>query len=489
MKVHIKNFGAVKVGGDIDLKPLTVFIGPNNSGKTWTAYLISAILGWPGGNFYTREYINNKIDKKYDMVDDAVNDVIKKGRASINLLDFYNLYYSDFINDVAKNSKVWFNRFMQTSKTVNNHDVSISFDEPLNEYIERLKRLEVEDSIGVGVSVEKDKGGLLNVKKDVNDPIMYFYTTEPNIKDKLPLKTVSNFIVGNIFRAVQRSFFDYVRYFPSERTGVVAIEASKPYRKKDELKSQEQAVNRVVNEAPVNSVILSVPLRSMVDFIRNVKRSDYRRTCDNCNDKCSKREDRKRYRELSDILENNILSGNLGFTEPGPDGTSDFIYKYQGLIDLDIPLTSSSIKDLMILAFYLRYSADRDELVIIDEPEMNLHPLAQAQFAEMLGMMVNSGLKVIITTQSTFIVDHLANLIKAKKILNDKNVQDMEKLFYLKNKDAFISQNLVSAYLFEKNKITPILKKNGLIYWNTFSDVSEKLSTIYDDMDDIEHAI
>jgi len=41
--ISISNLGRVK-NADIELKPLTVFIGPNNTGKTWSAYLVYAIF-------------------------------------------------------------------------------------------------------------------------------------------------------------------------------------------------------------------------------------------------------------------------------------------------------------------------------------------------------------------------------------------------------------------------------------------------------------
>ena len=42
-------------------------------------------------------------------------------------------------------------------------------------------------------------------------------------------------------------------------------------------------------------------------------------------------------------------------------------------------VSSSMVKELAPLVLYLRYLAKPDELVIIDEPEMNLHPAAQVQ--------------------------------------------------------------------------------------------------------------
>ena len=42
-KINIKNFGPVSKG-HIHLKPLTIFIGPNNSGKSYVATLIHSII-------------------------------------------------------------------------------------------------------------------------------------------------------------------------------------------------------------------------------------------------------------------------------------------------------------------------------------------------------------------------------------------------------------------------------------------------------------
>jgi len=42
MKIEIANLGFIQKA-EIDLKPLTVFIGGNGTGKTWTAYTLASI--------------------------------------------------------------------------------------------------------------------------------------------------------------------------------------------------------------------------------------------------------------------------------------------------------------------------------------------------------------------------------------------------------------------------------------------------------------
>ena len=43
LKIQVKDFGPIS-SGEITLKPLTVFIGPNNSGKSYAAMLIHSIF-------------------------------------------------------------------------------------------------------------------------------------------------------------------------------------------------------------------------------------------------------------------------------------------------------------------------------------------------------------------------------------------------------------------------------------------------------------
>src|SRR5438876_3623752 len=43
LSVQIKDFGPIS-SGSIEIRPLTLFIGPNNSGKSYAAMLIHALL-------------------------------------------------------------------------------------------------------------------------------------------------------------------------------------------------------------------------------------------------------------------------------------------------------------------------------------------------------------------------------------------------------------------------------------------------------------
>ncbi|TMC21370.1 MAG: hypothetical protein E6J34_09750 [Chloroflexi bacterium] len=115
--------------------------------------------------------------------------------------------------------------------------------------------------------------------------------------------------------------------------------------------------------------------------------------------------------------------------------------------------------------------------MIIDEPEMNLHPIAQVKIIEFLTTLVNAGLHILITTHSTYVVDHLGNLLEAYKCEKKDEIVD---LFLLEREDSFIDQKLVSVYeVTENGTIENILGQNGDINWQTFSDVTEYVQRVH----------
>jgi predicted ATP-dependent endonuclease of OLD family len=73
--------------------------------------------------------------------------------------------------------------------------------------------------------------------------------------------------------------------------------------------------------------------------------------------------------------------------------------------------SSSSVRSLLILGLYLRHRAKKGDLLMIDEPELNLHPANQCRIARLLARLVNWGIKVFITTHSDYIAKEINTMI------------------------------------------------------------------------------
>jgi energy-coupling factor transporter ATP-binding protein EcfA2 len=116
-------------------------------------------------------------------------------------------------------------------------------------------------------------------------------------------------------------------------------------------------------------------------------------------------------------------------------------------IQLTMDESSSAVRSLLDIGFYLRHVAQKGDLLIIDEPELNLHPENQRRLARLFSRLINVGIKVFITTHSDYIIKELNTLIMLnqdkpylKKICQDEKYQPEE----------LISANKIRVYIAEK---------------------------------------
>src|SRR5581483_10865001 len=101
MKVSVRNLGVIKEA-EIDLKPFTVFIGPNNAGKTWLAYALSGILGSYMLEKYISAYVSTPrtISDTYPLLDETIKQVLDKGNTKIDLVRFADEYAEAYVNNI-----------------------------------------------------------------------------------------------------------------------------------------------------------------------------------------------------------------------------------------------------------------------------------------------------------------------------------------------------------------------------------------------------
>ncbi|KPA17787.1 hypothetical protein MHK_001988 [Candidatus Magnetomorum sp. HK-1] len=121
-------------------------------------------------------------------------------------------------------------------------------------------------------------------------------------------------------------------------------------------------------------------------------------------------------------------------------------------IKLSMDESSSAVRSLLDVGFYLRHVAKPGDLLMIDEPELNLHPENQRKIARLLARLVSIGIKVFITTHSDYIIKELNTLI----MLNHdephlKKIAEKEKY----KPDELISADCVQIYIAEQAFIKP----------------------------------
>ncbi|MFN7502818.1 MAG: AAA family ATPase, partial [Dolichospermum sp.] len=60
MKIKFSNLGSIQET-ELDLRPLTVIIGPNNSGKTYSAYSTYGLWQRAGRTVRIHQYVSNNL--------------------------------------------------------------------------------------------------------------------------------------------------------------------------------------------------------------------------------------------------------------------------------------------------------------------------------------------------------------------------------------------------------------------------------------------
>ena len=115
------------------------------------------------------------------------------------------------------------------------------------------------------------------------------------------------------------------------------------------------------------------------------------------------------------FIESEVIGGQIDFDEsdglplaeivylPGPIGAPT------GKFTLD--QVSSMVSELAPVVLFLKYLVRPGDLLIFEEPESHLHPAAQMWLARGIARLVNAGVQVLITTHSGDFVGQLDNLI------------------------------------------------------------------------------
>lgn len=491
MRVMIQNLGIIQQA-EIDLKPLTILIGPNNAGKTWIAYTLAGIFGSHGWNEYAKAYVAGKLPEKYPPLDQAIEDVIKKKRSTINLSEFAENYGETYFQNVANYAQQWLQNFMSTQfATFTEMQISVNIAPSKEVFLQHLKKYTLNRDVA---------NGSLTINKKRDDFILHAYTstlTDNNevITEEIPENEIRRQMVDSTMQMLHRSLYPQIFVFPTERTALVTFpyHSSRGASRPDFLNEQTRELVETIRKALRQLEELSTDFNELlgrerprkaiepVGHFLNMLSSIFNfslRGIKNREKEAKSDSKLQKYIQLAQMLEDEVLAGGLTFSASEPEPRRDILFHPTQEATLEIPIVSSMVKELAPLALYLRYLAQPDELLIIDEPEMNLHPEAQVKIIEFLAMLVNAGLRVLVTTHSPYMVDHLVNLMRAADHPQEEQ-PELAEMFFLQNTDAFIAKKDVSVYLVDKGTAENILQEDGRIEWSTFGNISDQVADIH----------
>jgi hypothetical protein len=464
MKITFKNLGAIRET-EIDLRPLTVIIGPNNTNKTYLAYSIYGISKYAGN---VRLSLRSG-PSHLKLGNDGRGTLTLTPRIKANLIKELGQRAIQFSSQLRgffqDSSGKLFSR-----KTF--FDLNIS-DEDLDQAINRVMSLTPFSSPErTSVKVERQGERLLFSRHD-NTPIgnPNHATSKVRVEDHLPFEMVAQILMN----ALPRSLFLRPFLLPAERNAFILTYKLLATRRFKLLRESQRKLLDLASfsERPqllresqrqklfkeIGDLSFPEPLEDFLDLLSDIELEGTRRNSGT-----------KEFQALAHQIERHVQSGNrtaLRSTKFGKEIRVDVTKE----LSIDLYNASSSIKQLAPLLLYLRYRAEPGDLLIIDEPEIGLHPGSQAKLLEALAIYVHLGGRILLTTHSPYIMAHLNNLVGGN-VDEPDILKKQAKSLYLKDQRAFLKMDQVSAYEMKENKLVSLKDDDYGIRWDTLSDVS-----------------
>ena len=420
---RFSNIGPVK-DASLQLGRLTVIAGRNNTGKTYITYSLYGFLKmWRRvvATHPLRSFLNGAIRDAADMFRRSERATIPLPLSSIG----------DLRNVLLKELGAEFSRslpgvFSSRQESFRGSRLAVELDS--GEAGRPPSSMEAPIG-GTGIAMEHD-GVDLVMSVEVSERPLLGGGLEPQLAD-----ACCQFLLHDL---LPDPFI-----LSAERFGISLF-----YRELDFTKNQlVDLLQKLGDEASRSSVSpyliidrstsrYALPIKDNIDFTRNIP--DLPKDGSTLAD----------HKLFDDVK--NLVNGYYG------NATEDirFISKARGKgrsFNIPLHLASSSARGLSDLYFFLRHTAARDQLLIIDEPESHLDTRNQMLFARMLARFVVAGLRVLITTHSDYLVKELNNLIMLDRDFSEKEAV-AKKLGYKPGEG--LDPQLVRGYVAEDGGLT-----------------------------------
>jgi AAA ATPase domain len=451
MKIQVKNLGPLKEA-EFEVADLTIICGGNNTGKTYATYALFGFLHtW-------REMVSIDVDLS------SIEILKRNGTITISL-EKYLSQSQKIINEICqKYSDQLPNLFAASPQSF--HDVSFNaFIEEKNSEWFQSPRAKTITAVSTDEVLEMFKKAnsldcVFTLKRDRHLPSEIEWSA-------IPLETLSSWVLDEILGFLFGKVIPSVFIASVERTGISVFRKEIDESRNILLENMSRA-----NTSDIRSEIFidryqnyPLPIKFGLNFNRSIGR---------------------RYNQVGflqkkhpNILEDfaDIIGGEYKFNEH-----NELYYspKISSGMRLSIYESSSAVRSLLDLGFYLRIIARPGSLLIIDEPELNLHPENQRRIARLLARLVNIGIKVFITTHSDYIIKELNTLI----MLN----HDKPHLKKIAEQEGYKPEELIAA---ERIKVY-IAENSTLVTANIDPEMgieARSFDTTIEDMNRIQESI
>ena len=410
MKLSIENLGPLKQA-EFELGELTIICGYNNTGKTYATYAVFGFLSkW-------RHFLSIHIPDK------NITELLTEGVTELNIQTFVNDAQKILTNGCKSYTEMLPDIFASSPQYFINSNFQVHINTSDIQPVSTFERT---------ISAMKSQLFSISKKQDKSEVTISLLVEKEKVR--IPNEII-NRVIGD---AVKDILFSHLFPKPfiasAERTGAAIFRKELNFARNRLL--EQMGMDKDIDPSEYLDKGFSdyaLPVHENVEFTRHLEEiSKY--------ESYILKEHPMLLEEFSDII-----GGNYLVTK---NDELYFIPNSNKRMKLTMDESSSAVRSLLDIGFYLRHVAQPGDILIIDEPELNLHPENQRRITRLFSRLVNIGIKVFLTTHSDYIIKELNTLI----MLN----QDKTYLKKLSSDEGYKSEELISAdkirvYIAEKS--------------------------------------
>ena len=412
----VRHFGPI-VKAEVDLRPLTVFVGPSNTGKSYLAILIYALhrcfendagkglsVGAPGWNL-----IGPALDTKHSSGQWKDLDTWASRYTPGEPLGRLPPSMTESIRSVLERPEGLDDAIeSEISRCFGLEDIREMRRRPASRATTvkmRIPRPIEHGEAGYELLLNSDGLDLRGTFGEIELPDRLDETSDyPSLfqlgrmSESAPDRSQDRYrqlilarLAEHVHRSLLKPLCASAHYLPADRTGV--------------MHAHQVVVGTLVQSATTAGLRPSthVPRLSgvLADFLNQLIAvgSDDRRR-------------RKPAVAVARALEKNLLSGTVR-VDRSVTVYPAFFYRPEGWPnDLPMMRASAMVSELAPVVLYLRHVVNPGDVLIIEEPEAHLHPAKQVELTHHLAAAVHAGIRVVVTTHSEWVLEALANLVR-----------------------------------------------------------------------------
>ena len=424
--LNVENFGPIAEAKNIEFRPMTVFVGPSNTGKSYLARLLHAILKAKNGDSLRPDAVPPSVSDNFVSVSQsALNAYVSEiqrfvetqsdrrsttmhfDRMSENLQRFVASATKDWLNSLATRSITEVEHYFQRDLT--QIVTGGSGDAPM---LTKAFTRSREWRMTFSSDFESHTTSIGNVNLIIDNRFRFDlsrYDDQETFRRRRIMSSLLNALDDSI--AARMNAFVRSYYAGAGRTGILSSRAVLTGVILANLNTALYHGLEIGQLDPIAGELLS-SLAGDTNAVEHQMVGRMRRTS----------RQRAGMPRISDLMESTLLHGRIESRSELDNGSYDFVTEsFRGPLEF----ASSMVTEIAPLVLYVRNRVRKDELLIIDEPEAHLHPEAQQRMAATLAYLVRRGVRVLITTHSHYMVEAMGMFTCAAGIDDDARVRSM----------------------------------------------------------------